>query len=295
MNLDDLLDRIRRRGGRWREVADAVARTRVRMQEDRVLIVAAGLAFYGMLAVIPAAVAVVSLYSLIGDPAELTRQVERLTHEMPDEVERLIVGQLLVVANLAEVRLGLWLLVALVLWLWSASRGVKALVQALNIVYGVEEDRGAAQRRLVSLAVTGVGIVVATLGLGVVEALIRALDTSSGLALAVRLARWPVSLVIGTVVLAGVYRYAPNREAHDGWRWYSVGAAVATGVWALASAGFLIYVIGYGDSSRTYGALGMVLALQLWMFVSAFAVLLGAYLDVELSGDGGRSGARAQG
>lgn len=283
MNLDDVLDHLRGRGGRWEEVAGAVGRTRERMREDRVLIVSAGLAFYGMLAVIPAAVAVVSLYSLIGDPAELTRQVERLTHQMPDEVERLVIGQLLVVANLADVRLGVWLVAALLLWLWSASRGVKALVQSLNIVYGVEEDRGAVQRRLVAMAVTGVGIVVVTLGLGVVEGLIRALDTSTGVALTIRILRWPVSLVVGTVVLAGVYRYAPNREPGDGWRWYSIGAAVATGVWAVASAGFLLYMVGYGGSSRTYGALGIILVLELWMFVSAFAVLLGAYLDVELS------------
>ncbi len=286
-----LLARVAGGDGRVAELARHGDAIRRRMAEDRAWMVAAGLAFYWLLSIVPAFLAGVSLYALLADPATMTRHVEYWTHAAPDEVERLIVGQMLDVANRTHAGISVGLAFGVVGLLWSASRSAKGMMDALNVVYDVEEDRPMMQRRLIALAVATVGVVVAALGLGGLAILQRALGFGGGgvVSTALGIGRWPVGLVAVVLGLALAYRYAPNRDGTD-IAWVSVGAVTATVLWALAT----VVIVGYAalvGFSGLYGSLGAVMLVQGWAFVTAYAVLLGGYVNVEMShpGDSGRS------
>ena len=282
-----LIARLERGDGRVAGLVRHSDAIRQRMDEDRAPMVAAGLAFYWLLSMVPAFLAGVSLFALLADPATMTRHVEYWTHAVPDEVERLLVGQMLTVANRTNAGMSIGFGLGIVGLLWSASRAAKGMMDALNVVYNVEEDRPLVRRRLIALGVAATGVVCAGLGVGGLAVLQRVLGLGSrGVwATVLGIGRWPLGLLAVLVGLAFAYRFAPNRGSTD-IEWLSIGAVLATAVWAVATGVIVLYAATIGFQGL-YGSLGAVVLVQVWTFVTAYAVLLGGYVNVEMASDGG--------
>jgi membrane protein len=248
-------------------------RVKAEVKEDNVPLLAAGVAFYAMLAIFPAIIALVTIYGMVADPAQVESQVGEFAKSLPSGADQLITEQLKNVVNAGRQSLSIGLAVSLLAVLWSVSSGVQGLVKSLNLVYDERETRGFIKLRGLSLLLTLVLIAVFP---GVVDNL----ELGKAGELAASIVRWLVLALLVLVAFAVLYRFAPDR-ANPRWRWVSGGAVVALVLWLLGSIGFSWYVDNFGKYNQTYGALAAVIILLLWLFLSAFAVLLGAEFDAE--------------
>jgi membrane protein len=265
----------------WRDV---LWRLWAQIGEDNVSIVAAGVAFYVMLALFPAITAFVSLFGLIADPGQVQAQFENLRGVVPDDAWSILNDQLTAVASAQTSNLGISALVGLVLALWSAGAGVRAMMTALNIAYHEREKRGFlrfyATAFLFTIGIALLGII--SLGVIVIVPVLLNLIELGGIAqVLVRLLPWLVLAGFVAIALGFLYRYGASR-AEPKTRWVSWGAILATVLWIGASLLFTIYVSNFGSYNETYGALGAVMVLLLWLWISAFIVLVGAELNAEL-------------
>ena len=259
-------------------------RVMAEVKEDNVSLLAAGVAFYAMLAIFPAIIALVTVYGMVADPAEVESQVGEFAKGLPSGADQLITEQLRNVVNAGEQALSIGLALSLLAVLWSASGGVQGLVKSLNLVYDERETRGFLKLRGLSLLLTLGAIVVAVVALALITvfpAVIDDLGLGEAGELAASIGRWVILALLVLVALAVLYRYAPDR-ANPRWRWVSWGAVVALVLWLLGSFGFSWYVDNFGKYNQTYGALAAVIILLLWLYLSAFAVLLGAEFDAEI-------------
>jgi membrane protein len=254
------------------------------VRDDNVSTIAASVAFYAMLAVVPAIIAVISVYGLVADPRDVRDQIESFTRALPEDASRLITNQLDSITRQSGNGLGVGVVLGIGAALWTAAGGVGALIKGLNLVYDETESRKFLRLRALALMLTlgGVGAVIVMLGLIVAAPpLVRRLTDSDVASSVLVVLRWPLLAVLIVVGLAVLYRFAPNRRRAK-WRWVSWGAVVAAAVWLLASLGFSIYVERMGNYNETYGSLGAVIILMLWLYLSAFAVLLGAEVNAEM-------------
>jgi membrane protein len=258
-------------------------RVKAEVKDDNVTLLAAGVAFYAMLAIFPAIIAVVTVYGMVADPAQVESQFGELAKSLPSGADQLLTTQLKSVTSAGRQSLSIGLAISLLAVLWSASGGVQGLVKGLNLVYDEKESRGFFKLRGLSLLLTLGAIVVAVVAIALI-AVFPAVVDDLGLGrtgeLAASIARWVVLALLVLCALAVIYRYAPDR-ASPRWRWVSWGAVVALVLWLLGSIGFSWYVDNFGKYNQTYGALAAVIILLLWLFLSAFVVLLGAELDAE--------------
>jgi len=270
--------RISRSG--WRDI---LLRTKDESRTDRVVLLSAGVAFYALLAMVPALIALVSIVGLVADPTTIERDVRDFLGTAPQEVRDLISEQLQAISADARAGAVLTAILGIVVALWSASSGVGHLLEAINTAYDEEESRGFVRRKALALSLT----LGAVLFLALTFVLIGALpgiiaDTGLGVVGRVLLGalRWFV-LVAGMVVaMAVIYRYGPDR-ADARWSWITPGALVATVLWVVGSAIFAAYTANFGTYNETYGSLGAVVVLMLWLFLTAFAVIFGAELNAE--------------
>jgi membrane protein len=265
----------------WRDVA---ARTIKEIKQDKVPMMSAAVAFYALLALVPALVAMVSLYGLVADPADVDRQVDDWLGSAPAEVRELVATQLSSITEDAGSAVGVGVVLGLLVALWSASSGMAHLVEAVNVAYDEEETRRWVVRRLLAIALTVGATLFVVVSVGLIAVLPALLD-DAGLGTAGRVLadvlRW-VGLIAGMMVaLSVVYRYAPDRD-NPRWRWVSPGAIVATVVWLLASAAFSIYTANFAKYNETYGSLGAVVVVMLWLFLTSLSVILGAEINAEL-------------
>jgi len=251
--------------------------------EDNIGMIAAGVAYYALLALFPAVAAMVSLYGLVADPASIEGQLEQLAGFLPGEALQIVRDQAHSVASAPSEGLGFGVAFGLLLTLWSASRGVNSLITALNVAYDEEEKRSFFKLAFLSLTLTigALVFVIFTLAMVVaVPALLNILPLGP-MAWVVALVRWPILGAAIMFVLAVLYRYAPCRRKPQ-WRWVSWGAIAATALWLLGSIGFSIYVSNFGSYNETYGSVGAVVVLLLWLNLTSFAILIGAELNAEM-------------
>lgn len=252
------------------------------IDRDRVLAVAAGVTFYAILAIVPAITALISVFGLVVSPAEVPGILAPVTSLMPEEAGTLIIGQAERISGTANDTLSATALFALLIALWSANGGTKALIEALGIAYDVKETRGFVRLNLVSLGFTlaGIGLVIV---LGVlVAALPFLVDQLGPVGEALILAlRWPVILALLLAVLAAIYYWGPDWPVPE-WAWITPGAVVAAVGLIAASAGLGWYVSNFGSYDETYGSLAAVVVLMLWIWLSTVMVLLGAEINAEL-------------
>jgi membrane protein len=263
---------------------DVLKRTRRGIRETNASIVAAGVAFYAFLALVPALIAVVAIYGLVANPGDVKDQITSFANAAPRDAQRLLSNQLSSITRGAGGRTAIAAVIAIGAALWSASSGVAALNTGLTVVNRENETRGMLKRRLLALALTLFAVVGVLLMLAFVVALPSLLDSAgiTGIgSTALELARWPLLAVVLLDGLAVIYRYGPQRRRPK-WRWVSPGAVVAMIVGLVASIGFSIYVSLLGNYNKTYGALGAIIVVLLWLYLMAFAVLFGAALNAEL-------------
>ena len=263
---------------------DILWRTYAQIDEDRLLAIAAGVVFYGLLAVFPAITALVSCYGLFANPSTIGANLQTLSLMLPEGSFQIVQDQIARVLDKDNTALGATFLFGLGLAIWSANAGVKAVIDALNVVYEEREKRGFIRLNLVSLAFTSGGIAALLLMVGAVVALPLLLN-HVGLApesqTIVSLARWPLLFVFLLLALGVLYRFGPSRRAPR-WEWLSVGTLAAALLWIAGSTLLSWYLSNFGNYNATYGSLGAAIGLMMWMWMSAIIVLCGAELNSEI-------------
>jgi len=272
-------------------------RVRRQVAEDRVPLLAAGVAFHAMLALFPALIALTSVYGLLADPHRVQRELAQLDGLVPGTVRGLLRQELGSIIGSSPETLTAGLIVAVLVTLWAASNGVNGLVRAVNLAHNRTDSRSFWRRRLLALALTvgGMALLVAVLGLtALAPALLAVLHLEPMRAVTLSWLRWPVLAVMVFTALCVLYRWAPDRVAAD-WRGIRVGAAVAAGLWLTASALFSLFVSNFGRFNQVYGSLAAAVVLLLWLDLGAFAILLGAEVDAVSERQAGNAGAASPG
>jgi membrane protein len=268
----------------WRGWLDIIWRTARQTSEDRILAIAGGVVFYGLLALFPAITALVSFYGLFATPDSIGTHLSFLQGVMPVEAYSVVQDQVSRVIAKGQAGLTFGFLVGLVLALWSANAGVKAVMDALNIVYEEKEKRGFIKLNMVSLAFTVAGIFATLLAVGavvVVPLLLSWLGFGSVAEMILRIARWPALMVGMLFGLSILYRYGPSRRAAQ-WKWISLGAVAATLAWCVGSVALSYYFVNFANYNATYGSLGAAIGTMTWMWVSAIVILVGAEINSEI-------------
>src|ERR1700757_4472643 len=254
------------------------------ISDNRILLVAAGVTFYSLLAIFPGIAALISIYGLFADPATVAGHLDTIANVAPGGAVDVLREQMTRLASQGGTTLGVSFVVSLAISLWTANSGVKAIFDALNIVYGEEEKRGFIKLNAITLFVT-LGIVVFILltlaAIVAVPVALTYIPLPGVTALVVKIGRWPILFALVTTALAVLYRYGPSRT-EPRWRWITWGSVSAAIVWLAASALFSWYVASFGSYNKTYGSLGAVVGFMTWIWISMIVVLLGAKLNAEM-------------
>lgn len=267
----------------WRRWLGFLLRVKDGIERDHLPIAAGGVAFFLMLGIFPGLAALFSIYSWLADPAQIERQLEMGSGILPTEVYQILHAQMERLAG-NEAGVGWGAALGIALALWAGSRAMKGLIQGLNIVFSQSEKRGFLSLQIASLVLTLTLIVVVAAALmliAVIPVMIAMLpreDVTLGI---FSLLRWPILLGIAIFLLALVYRFGPSHN-RSSLKWFSPGAIVATLLWLAASALFSYYVGNFGSYHAMYGSLGAVAILMLWLYLTAFLILLGAEIDETL-------------
>jgi membrane protein len=264
----------------WKDIA---VRVYLEFNKDRVLAVAAGVTFYTLLSLFPAIAALVSCYGLFADVTVINDHLAQLHAVLPSGAVELIGDQVKRIAAKGSGSLSITFFSSLLLSIWSANAAMKAMFDALNVVYEEEEKRNFFWLNLRSLTFT-VGallfIIVALNVIVVVPVVLNFLGLGSTAWLLAAL-RWPAILIVLLGGLSVLYRFGPSRE-HARWRWVGVGSVVAGLLWLAASLLFSWYVANFGTYNETYGSLGAVIGFMTWIWISSTIVLLGGEINAEL-------------
>lgn len=268
----------------WAGWKDILKRTYREGNDDHISVVAAGVAFYGLLALFPAIAALISVAGLVFDPLEVVQQLAQWTASLPEAAAAIIQGQGASVASGAGSALSLAAIGGLALTLYSAAKGTKTLMEGMNVAYDEQETRGFVRQNLIALGLTGLMILALLFaaGLGVaVPVIIETLALPPALETVLNIVRWIVLALVAMTGLSVMYRFGPSREDAE-WRWITPGAVVAILLWIGATAIFSLYVRNFGSYNETYGTLGGVIILLTWLWLSAYIVLMGAELNSEI-------------
>ena len=254
------------------------------MTADNVSIIAAGLALYALLAVFPALAAAVSIYGLFASPTDIAQHMQSVAATLPPDAAAILERQVHDLSR-REQALSIGVVVGILLALWSARKGMVALITATNVAYDEEEKRGFVKQLLVSLAFT-VGAVLgflAVLALGVaVPVGLALLPLGPAAETVLLIARWALLFAVAIVGLAIIYRFAPDRREAK-WQWVTPGSLIAATLWLGGSLLFALYVRNWGSYGDTYGALGSVIVLLMWFYLTGYVVILGAEINSELA------------
>ena len=264
---------------------DIVKRVGGEIGRDHVALIAAGVAFYGLLAIFPGIAALMAIAGLVLEPQTVVEQLAQIGQILPQEATDIILGQAEDVAGSQTGRLGFAAALGVALALWSASAGVSSLMEGINVAYDEQDMRGFIKRTLVRIALTLMLVVGFILIVGMAVAVPVALQFLTALGpvaqAAIAALRWTLIFAIVVAMLAALYRWAPNR-ADAQWRWTTPGALFATILWIVGSVALAIYVRNFASYQETFGTLAGVVILLMWLWMSAFIILLGAELDSEM-------------
>ena len=265
----------------WRDI---FVRTYHEIQNDRLMALAAGVVFYSLVALFPAIAAGVSVYALFADAATIGKHLSIAADIVPAGVLDMLTSEIARIAAKSDGRLTLGFLLGLGIALWSANAGMKAIFDALNIIYDEEEKRGLIWFNVVSLfftvcAIAGAGLAVALVV--VFPLVLAALGLGAFDHPVVGYLRWPAMFVLILLALAAVYRYGPSRRRAK-WRWISVGSVFAALAWLAVSSLFSWYLGNFANYNATYGSLGAVVGLMMWMWLSIIVMLVGAEINSEI-------------
>ncbi|MDP2354631.1 MAG: YihY/virulence factor BrkB family protein [Beijerinckiaceae bacterium] len=250
--------------------------------EDRIFALAAGVAFYAVLAIFPAMAVTLSIYGLFADPTSVATHLELLAGVLPPGATEMLAEQMVPLTQSRPV-LGWTLAGSFIISVWSANAGVAAFFDALNVMYREQEKRPLWRFYATSLLFTLLAIIFLAVALGAVVVFPVALNFfgwASSEKQIVALARWPFMYAILVLVLMVFYRYGPSRMPAQ-WRWVSWGSLIAGVLWILVSMAFSRYVASFDGYNRMYGSLGAIIAFMVWLWLSSVMALLGAKIDAE--------------
>ncbi|WP_052418043.1 YihY/virulence factor BrkB family protein [Pseudooceanicola atlanticus] len=252
--------------------------------EKNLTLIAAGVAFYGMLALFPGLAAVIAIWGLLSDPHILLEQLQLVDSILPAEVTRLVESQLNALMNTSGDKLGWAGIISTMVAIWSARSGVAALMLGLNAIHG-RDNRSSLRHYLTALALTMalLGVSVVTLSAVVIVPIVLAIVPLGPMtSLLIEGFRWAAAIFVLLAGLAVVYRFGPNNRG-ERMKWVTPGAGMAVILWAVASYGFSFYLSNFANYNEVYGSIGAAIAMLMWLFISAFLILLGAVVNLQLS------------
>ncbi|MGB3243751.1 MAG: YihY/virulence factor BrkB family protein [Sulfitobacter sp.] len=265
----------------WKDIA---LRVKDAMSSDHVGLIAAGVAFYALLAIFPAITALMALSGLVLEPAQITAQLQTFAEMIPEEAAQIILDQAVAVAGSEQGGLGAAFIIGLLLAIYSASRGMGSLMEGLNVAYDEDETRGFILKTVWTLGLTIfliVGLMLGLLAALAVPAILSFVALPDWLETLLSLSRWVILALMTVLGLAVLYRYGPSRDDAE-WKWLSPGVVAACVIWIVASVGFSIYVSNFGSYNESFGSMAGIIILLMWLWISAFIVLLGAELNAEM-------------
>ncbi|HZK89384.1 MAG TPA: YihY/virulence factor BrkB family protein [Stellaceae bacterium] len=251
---------------------------------DNISIMSAGIAYYAMLSIFPGMSAMVLSYGLVADPLAIESHVSSLAGVLPSEALKLLADQLHALVSAPTEKLGIGLIVSVLIALWSATSGTSAIMNALTIAYEGKEDRGILHFYGLAIGLTIGGVVFGLLALVLIAGVPAAaanLPFSPFWHKLLPQLRWPMLAILSFVWLATLYRVAPNRE-RPAWDFLRAGTIAASLLWLAGSAAFSFYASHFGSYDRTYGSVGAVAIMLVWLYVTAYITLVGAELNGEL-------------
>ena len=247
-------------------------------------LIAAGIAFYGLLSLFPGITAAAAFAGVFLQPEMLVENSAEITAMLPEAAEQIVMGQLRDVAGADSSTLSFAALLGLAIALYSASKAVANFIAGLNVIYAEKETRNFFKLKALTIFLTFlmiIGLLVAVIVVAVIPVIAAFVGDIGWVDDLVLLLRWPVLFLLGAAGIALLYRLGPDRRSAK-WRWLTPGAFVSCALWVFGSYGFSLYVQSFGSYNETFGALGGVIILLTWLWLSAFIVLLGALLDAEL-------------
>ncbi|MBR9763765.1 MAG: YihY/virulence factor BrkB family protein [Rhodobacteraceae bacterium] len=251
--------------------------------EINMALVAAGVAFYAMLALFPGIAALIALWGIISDPSVVIEQLQLVREIMPDEVYSLVAAQVYKISASSGSTLGWAGVVSLAVAIWSSRSGVAAMILGLNTIHG-QENRGSLRHYMIALLLTvallGVGLV-ALSSVVVLPIVLTFIPLGPVASFAVEALRLLCAVTAVMVGLSLLYRFGPNNRG-ERMSWATPGALLSVVLWMGASYGLSLYFSNFANYNEVYGSLGAAMALLFWLYVSAFVVLLGASLNVQI-------------
>ena len=269
----------------WTDWKQVLTRSYKEAGDDNIGLIAAGVAFYAFLAMVPLLGAIVLSYGLIAEPATVMKNVKQLTGVMPADAAKLVGEQLLNVVKTSGSKKGFGLLLALGVALFGARQGAGAVITALNIAYEEKEKRGFIKLNLLALAMTAASVLVAilaTVAIGALGHLETLLPSLPGWAQVIgKIATYALFAAAAAAGAATMYRYGPSRDEAK-WTWLTPGSVLTAVLWLLLTIGFGIYASKFGNYNATYGSLATVVVLLTWLYLSSYVLLFGAEVNSEL-------------
>lgn len=249
-------------------------------------LLAAGVAFFSFLAFVPLIASIVLIYGLVGDPRAVTDNIIMLGGILPGDVLRILQEQMLAIITSSQSAKGIGLVIAIFVALYGAMRSATAMIAALNIIYEEHETRNLIRTTLVAARITGAMVGVALVGTAAITVLTYTSVFLAGYlgnvaTLLINAVTWLLAALLTSLTFAFIFRVAPDRRAAK-WRWLSVGSILSTVLWLAITLGFGFYVASISNYNATYGSLGAVVVFLMWLFLSAYAVLIGAEFNSEM-------------
>jgi membrane protein len=263
---------------------DIVLRVYQDIGDDRIVAIAAGVAFFVLLALFPGIAGLIAIYGLVADPGTVAGHLNALAGVLPEGGKQILSEQIKLLTAQPSQKLGFAMVAGLAISLWSANGGIKAMFDALNVVYREKERRSFIVLNLQSLTFTLgalVFVVVSLLVIAVIPKLLEASALSRAGELLIKIGRWPLLFVAASFFIALVFRFGPSRDKPK-WRWITPGSMFAAGGWLAASLLFSWYAENFGNYNKTYGSLGAAIGFMTWLWISVIVVLVGAKLNAEM-------------
>jgi membrane protein len=264
---------------------DIVARTYKRVWDDNVALVSAGVAFYGFFALLSLLGLIVLLYGFFADPRTVIEQMRTLTAILPTDVVALIGSQLLTAVHSSEGTKGLGIIIAILVAIYGGTNGAASAITALNIAYEEKEKRSLARFYLLAVSITLIAVLIALCAVAATAAvayLQKFIPQASGAVLIIaKIGGYLLLVPLTAAVAATLYRFGPSREDAR-WEWITPGSLFASITWLLLTVAFGFYVAHLTNYQASYGSLGAVVALLTWMYLSAYAFVVGAELNSEI-------------
>lgn len=264
----------------WKSI---LKRTKDDVRHDHLTTVSGGVGLFFLLGLIPALAAVISIYGLVSNPAQIEQQFASFRHAVPGDVYNILSSEMKSIAS-SNKTAGWATVISILIALWGGTKSISALMDGLNIAYHEDEKRGFFRLNATSLVLTVAGVVSLCVLVGVltsVPAVVRYFHLDQTWRQILMGLRWPVLFVFLMFALAVLYRFAPSRTEAK-WKWVSWGAFIAAALWLLISAAFAVYLTYFNSYNKTYGSLGAIVVLLTWLYLSVYAVLLGGELNGEM-------------